>query len=76
MRCRQVRYSEVKRTTFERKGGGKVFKVEQREKDRWNVSLQEDKEGGLEDRQRSNLSKRQKEGTSLARRTSSEVNNG
>ena len=48
----------------------------QKEKDRRNTSSRRDEEGGLEDRERSNLSKRQREGTSLANRSSSEHNNG
>ena len=48
----------------------------QKEKDRRNTSSRRDEEGGLEDRERSNLSKRQREGTSLANRSSSELNNG
>eukprot|EP00956_Cyclotella_meneghiniana_P034271 scaffold103019_cov84-Cyclotella_meneghiniana.AAC.1 len=48
----------------------------QQEKDRRNTSSRRDEEGGLEDRERSNLSKRQRGGTSLATRSSSEINNG
>ena len=48
----------------------------QREKERWNRNFQEAKEGGLDDRVRSNLSKRQKESSLLDDDSSCKNNNG
>eukprot|EP00956_Cyclotella_meneghiniana_P018968 scaffold32061_cov39-Cyclotella_meneghiniana.AAC.3 len=48
----------------------------QREKERWNRNFQEAKEGGLDDRVRSNLSKRQKEISLLDDDSSCKNNNG
>eukprot|EP00956_Cyclotella_meneghiniana_P003408 scaffold4129_cov82-Cyclotella_meneghiniana.AAC.4 len=48
----------------------------QREKEHWNRNFQEAKEGGLDDRVRSNLSKRQKEISSLDDDSSCKNNNG